>query len=147
MTKLPRKRGALCFSEHRQSRAKGCPNTPRGDRGLCEGAVDSLYWCWWERSTWDGHAASWAPHHSHGRGVGWQHNHGQENWDVQHLQSEQREREQRGGMASVIQQLDVLPKGKASAQSKGFSGTFLIAKSHMEPRASLLLLKTLTGTT
>lgn len=61
--------------------------------------------------------------------------------------SKGKETRQRGSMASVIQLLDILPKGKASAQSKGFSGTLLIAESHMEPRASLLLLKTLTGAT
>lgn len=68
----------------------------RGIR-VCERTMDSLYWCWWERSIWDGHVAAglavWAPHH---RGVGWQHNHRQENQDLQHLQSEQRERQRRG---------------------------------------------------
>lgn len=45
---------------------------------------------------------------------------------------------------SVFQLSDILPKGKASAQSKDFSGKLLLAQTHMESRASPFLLKTLT---
>lgn len=103
----------MCFSRHRRSLAAGCPAAAQRSKGvwgncgfslLVGVSKEQLSRQWVQDLHMGGHVdaglASRSPHCKLGRGVGWQHDHGQENRGPQYTPSEhgERQREKRGSM-------------------------------------------------